>query len=506
MSDKRNPFGPGGDRTIFQPNPGLRRQQRQSGPAPSKGGYTPQTAPAYAPRQADYPSAAGAPRPADSPYGQFAPSPFEKAAPGPAAVADDWITGRAPNVAAPSWPLQRAEDLKFDELVAQHENPILRAAGPLLHLLGRLRVAALSAELESLLEQVAAAVDFFDKEIRRAGVAAEHANIAKYLICATADDIVQNIPTDDRHLWTRYSMTSRFFGERLGGVNFFKQLEWLQHDPAGNFEVLELQHVCLALGFQGQYRAIDGGPVQLQYIQRTLYELLRRVRPKPVLDLSPRWKGQALAIGRMRNAVPIWVVAAIAALWLFAIFLGLRAKIGAVGETVAAEVEALHPTTRIALQERLTLPRAEPPPRVSAQCNRIGAEVGDGVSVTCNGKWVQIKVGDAVLFQSGKATVLPQFTPIATKIARVIDRETGPIKVVGHTDNQPLGPLSPFRDNQNLSEARARAVAALLRPMLGDPSRVTESGRGPSEPVADNSSESGRRLNRRVEVLISRID
>ena len=158
------------------------------------------------------------------------------------------------------------------------------------------------------------------------------------------------------------------------------------------------------------------------------------------------------------------------------------------------------------MQERLNLPRVEPPPKPSVQCKRIGDQLGDGVSVTCNGKWVQIKVGDAVLFQSGKAAVLPQFSPIAERIARAIDGETGPIKVIGHTDNQPLSPLNPFRDNQRLSEERARAVAALLKPLLKDASRVTEAGRGPSEPIADNANEAGRRLNRRVEVLISRID
>ena len=76
------------------------------------------------------------------------------------------------------------------------------------------------------MEQVADAIKFFEKDIRAAGVSAEHqANIAKYVLCATADDIVQNIPTEDRHVWTQYSMLSRFFGERVGGVRFFEELD-----------------------------------------------------------------------------------------------------------------------------------------------------------------------------------------------------------------------------------------------------------------------------------------
>ena len=57
----------------------------------------------------------------------------------------------------------------------------------------------------------------FRGHIRSAG------NTAKYILCATADDIVQHIPTEERHVWTQYSMLSRFFGERVGGVAFLRR-------------------------------------------------------------------------------------------------------------------------------------------------------------------------------------------------------------------------------------------------------------------------------------------
>src|SRR5690606_24100927 len=130
-----------------------------------------------------------------------------------------------------------------------------------------------------------------EKDIRSAGISEAQANQAKYILCATADDIVQNIPTEDRHVWTQYSMLSRFFGERIGGVRFFEELDRAKMDPLGNYPVLELQHSCLALGFQGVHRTSGGGQVALQKIQRDLYEILRRVRPKVNRDLSPRWQG-----------------------------------------------------------------------------------------------------------------------------------------------------------------------------------------------------------------------
>src|SRR5262249_8684624 len=170
-------------------------------------------------------------------------------------------------------------------------------------LLGRLRVALMRASFASLIEQVADAITFFEKDIRSAGVSEQQANTAKYVLCATADDIVQHIPTDDRHVWAQNSMLSRFFGERVGGVRFFEILDRLKTDPLANYPVLELQHACLALGFQGMHRASATGVAGLQVIQRNLYEMLRQVRPKMARALSPDWRRQALSSPRTRTSV-----------------------------------------------------------------------------------------------------------------------------------------------------------------------------------------------------------
>ena len=233
-----------GERTVFRPNPGGRRPPP---PASPPGPPTPAAAPAY--------------NPATAPAYNTPAAPIPSAV--PSAQTDDWIASRSSDRAS-SAGLPRAQDLRFDDLVAPNANPLLRSAGPLLLLLGRLRVVALQASLASLMEQVAEAINFYEKDIYAAGVPAEPAKTAKYLICATADDIVQNIPTEDRHVWTQYSMLSRFFGERIGGVRFFDELDRLLVDPAAHYDLLELQHACLALGFQGRYRSDPNGASTLQ--------------------------------------------------------------------------------------------------------------------------------------------------------------------------------------------------------------------------------------------------
>ena len=463
-----------GERTVFRPNPGGRRPE--------------------------------APRPQPSPAMRPGPSP---AGPSPAGGrSEDWIASRAEQ--RPS-DLPQAQVLRFDELVAPNANPILRSAGPLLLLLGRLRVAALQASFASLMEQVAAAVVFFEKDIRQHGVSPEQADTAKYLICATADDIVQNIPTDDRHVWTQYSMLARFFGERIGGVRFFEELDRLLVDPAANYDVLELQHACLALGFQGRYRSEPNGMSTLQVRQRNLYETLRRIRQRSTGALSPAWQGQALGLQSSRFRVPVWAVLATIAAVVLGVFVLLRTWITLAGEATAAETIALHPATKITLQRRAPAPPPAATPAQMTQLERIRAAFAPEISagnlrVDPFGKWIAIRVGSLILFESGQAKVLPQFLPLSTRIGEVVEKEAGPVRIVGHTDNQALSPSNRFGTNFNLSVERAKAVAALVGPKLSHPERIAVDGKGPDEPVASNGTPEGRGQNRRVEVLVTRID
>ena len=71
------------------------------------------------------------------------------------------------------------------------------------------------------------------------------------------------------------------------------------------------------------------------------------------------------------------------------------------------------------------------------------------------------------------------------------------LMIVGHTDA-----VGDDAYNQRLSERRAAAAAAFIAQQGVPSTRVRTAGRGESEPVAQNDSESGRQQNRRVEVAI----
>jgi type VI secretion system protein ImpK len=509
MSDQngpRNPFGRG-DRTIIRPNPGGRLPTppgaNPTSPYPAPPAPPPLPPSSHPTPPAAYPPAAGTPPPSTYPT---APTPSASPyAPAPASHApEDWIQSAAPPPPAAGGGYA-APTLRVDDLVAPNANPIMRAAGPLLQLLGRLRVALLRASFASLMEQVAEAIKFFEKDIRSAGISEQQANSAKYILCATADDIVQHIPTEERHVWTQYSMLSRFFGERIGGVRFFEILNHAKLDPLINYPVLELHHACLALGFQGVYRTQAGGLATLQQIQRDLYETLRRVRPKVIRDLSPRWQGQALGAHLNRVRVPVWVVGAVAGALLFGLFVTLRILLSGNAEAAAEMTATLHSNDMIGIKRRVPAPPPPPPPppepeSLPARLKELDFGCGT-VEQTAN--LIVIRLCDQVTFDPGQAVVKDPFKPLAVKIAALLDKEPGRIRVVGHTDSTPIKTVR-FPSNFQLSVERAKAVADLLKRGLAKPDRIDVDGKGPDVPIATNATPEGRAKNRRVEVMIGR--
>jgi uncharacterized repeat protein (TIGR01451 family) len=75
------------------------------------------------------------------------------------------------------------------------------------------------------------------------------------------------------------------------------------------------------------------------------------------------------------------------------------------------------------------------------------------------------------------------------------------VTVRGHTDNQPVR-LSPFKNNMELSKARAEAVESYLERHGIDPARIRVEAYGDTRPLKSNLYMAGRLANRRVELLL----
>jgi chemotaxis protein MotB len=114
-----------------------------------------------------------------------------------------------------------------------------------------------------------------------------------------------------------------------------------------------------------------------------------------------------------------------------------------------------------------------------------------------------IKLPATLLFKAGSATIENEDALLFLKrIALIIEELPNEmqISVQGHTDDTGPGRDTPYKDNWELSSARAISV---LHELLLDgvaPQRISAAGYGEHQPVATNATNSGREKNRRVEL------
>ena len=389
-------------------------------------------------------------------------------------------------------------------------NPILELAMPLLILLSNVRIARSLPQMAPLMGTVAQGIETFEATLHAHNIPEAQVRSAKYAMCATADDIVQNLPSVDRLIWTQYSMLSRFFQTRDSGIGFFDELAKLQQNPQLNQHVLGLMHACMSLGFEGKYRT-TGGNVAHQQIRRDLYQTLRAREARAPDEISPHWRGQNIAASYVRRAIPIWVIASCAAGLLFLSFVGLRWLLANSSDIAEAKLANLHPRTEVNLQRVAFKPFEPPVIPQSTQLQRVRERLGEDIaanrlSADYAGKDIVVRLLNDALFDKASATVRPGFLQSIGHIGAALNQEKGQIRIVGHTDNTPVLSKVKFKDNQDLSEQRAKAVAGILATSVSDPMRLVTTGMADKAPIDPADTPEAHAKNRRVEIFIPRED
>lgn len=110
------------------------------------------------------------------------------------------------------------------------------------------------------------------------------------------------------------------------------------------------------------------------------------------------------------------------------------------------------------------------------------------------------------LFASGEATMTQEGTSLLEQIGTIVQKFSyQSIEVAGHTDSLPVknDPRRTFRDNGELSQARAEHASQALINSGIEVDRVKAVGYADTRPVATNDTRTGRSKNRRVEIVIS---
>jgi outer membrane protein OmpA-like peptidoglycan-associated protein len=104
-----------------------------------------------------------------------------------------------------------------------------------------------------------------------------------------------------------------------------------------------------------------------------------------------------------------------------------------------------------------------------------------------------------VLFETGKYALSQDAQLKLAKLSGMIQAHPGlNLAIEGHTDTTGTPDF-----NMKLSQQRADAVREFLAKQGMSPDTITAKGMGQDSPVADNSTPAGRKLNRRVEIIVS---
>jgi len=398
------------------------------------------------------------------------------------------------------------------ENTAIGEDALTAAAAPLLQLMARLRNTANPPDSGDLRERTVRQIKIFEQETRDKGVPLEQLRPAHYALCASLDDVVLNTPWGSSGNWSERSLVSTFHQEVRSGERFFDVLRQMCDNPGKFLPVIKLMYLCMSLGFIGQYRLSRRGVGDINRIREETYALIVRQQKTADPDLAPHTKGVYAPYRPARIRVPLWVAASAGLGIVAGLFFWFSISLNAASDGIYARLRDAQPTqmptiTRTPIVEAKPAPTPLPPPEPTSLDKLrtfLKPEIDQGlVEVLGTPAQPLVRITGRGMFASGSATVQPSFKPLLDRIGLALKEESGTVKVIGYTDDQPIRTIA-FPSNAQLSTARAQAASAIIATSIGDPSRLSAEGRADADPIAPNATPEGRERNRRIEVVLNR--
>ena len=133
------------------------------------------------------------------------------------------------------------------------------------------------------------------------------------------------------------------------------------------------------------------------------------------------------------------------------------------------------------------------------------AIVNSRISIELENGDLVVRLQDCGMFEPGSDQLLARSVEDIRLLGEVFHQLPYPVRIEGHTDSVAIR-SARFRNNWELSAARAVAVLECLTDKGGMPeSRMMIAGFADTKPVADNSTEEGRKRNRRVDIVLTEL-
>ena len=387
-------------------------------------------------------------------------------------------------------------------------NKLNASASNLFSLISRIRNQAQHSNPDNLRKSVVSEIQKFENTSLATGADKKEIRVARYVICATVDDVILNTPWGGDSSWGMQSMVGTFHKETVGGDRFYDLLNKLQEDPAKNINLLEFIYMCLSLGFEGRLRVEKGGKDKHTQIRYQLSIVIRRQRGDVSSELSPIFEGIDKRYFSISIWKPFWLASSIVLALLTISFLILTFILSGKTERFVGEMSFAN-SSKVAVLLRKADPPPPPPPTIKDDHlenikTLLQNDIGSGnVDVLEDSTTITLRLAGAKMFTSGSEQIERASISMITRIAAALRETSGPILVIGHSDNVPIK-STRFSSNRQLSLARAESVMNYIRFILSQNRMMTAEGHAEKEPIASNSTSEGRATNRRIEIVILR--
>jgi type VI secretion system protein ImpK len=375
-------------------------------------------------------------------------------------------------------------------------NPLVTAAVPLLLMVGGMRSSTIQGDVPALRRQALEEIRRFEENARAAGIAQEVIIAGRYALCAALDEAVLATPWGAHSDWAQQTLLNALHREAYGGEKFFEMLERIAQDASRRIDLIELQYLCIALGFAGKFQVLEQGQTRLAQTQHDIFQRIRTVRSPSEPELSLHWRGVQDRRSRLVRYLPWWVALAASLAVVTGAYVFYKYRLDAQSDPIYAAL------AQIGTESPVVTPTATAVPAGPTLRQLLADEEAAGrVGIEENGAQTRVTLKAPELFATASASIDPRYNQTLHAIGAAIEKVPGRVLIEGHTDDQPVRSFA-FGDNYALSRARAESVKKILSTEVRDPARLEIVGKGPSQPRYQPASAPENRVrNRRVEII-----
>lgn len=132
----------------------------------------------------------------------------------------------------------------------------------------------------------------------------------------------------------------------------------------------------------------------------------------------------------------------------------------------------------------------------------VANSLQDVVKIRQEPNGIVLQLGEAILFDPGKAELKEGSRDILEVIAQVIPQIDNNVVIEGHTDNVPIS-SGRYESNWELSTSRAiNVLKFFIEEKQINPTKFSATGYGEYRPLVENTTDENKSTNRRVDILI----